>query len=48
MTDNIQTKNNDDAFAGIGRLYGKEAFALIKKMHVCVVGIGGILLHYPI
>jgi tRNA A37 threonylcarbamoyladenosine dehydratase len=42
MTDNIQTKNNDDAFAGIGRLYGKEGFALIKKMHVCVVGIGGV------
>lgn len=42
MTDNNQTNNNDDAFSGIGRLYGKEAFALIQNMHVCVVGIGGV------
>jgi len=34
--------NNEDAFAGIERLYGKEAYALIQKMHVCVVGIGGV------
>lgn len=40
MTNNTQT--NDDAFDGIARLYGKEAFALIKEMHVCVVGIGGV------
>jgi len=38
MTENT----NEDAFAGIERLYGKEAYALIKKMHVCVVGIGGV------
>lgn len=38
MTEN----NNEDAFAGIERLYGKEAYALIQKMHVCVVGIGGV------
>lgn len=42
MTDNNQTQNNDDAFAGIARLYGTEAYALIKSMHVCVVGIGGV------
>ena len=38
MTEN----NNEDTFAGIKRLYGKEAYALIQKMHVCVVGIGGV------
>lgn len=32
----------EDGFAGISRLYGKEAYALIKDMHVCVVGIGGV------
>lgn len=41
MTNNNQ-KNKEDAFAGIGRLYGKEAYALIQNMHVCVVGIGGV------
>lgn len=41
MTDNIQS-NNEDAFAGIGRLYGNQAYALIRDMHVCVVGIGGV------
>jgi tRNA A37 threonylcarbamoyladenosine dehydratase len=41
----IQTNNQtntNDAFAGIARLYGTEAYALIKNMHVCVVGIGGV------
>ncbi len=38
MTD----QNFDEAFAGIERLYGKEAYTLIKNMHVCVVGIGGV------
>ncbi len=42
MTDNNQTTNNDDAFAGIARLYGTKAYALIRNMHVCVVGIGGV------
>ena len=32
----------EDAFAGIARLYGKEAYAHIRAMHVCVVGIGGV------
>ena len=41
MTNNIQT-NNEDPFAGIERLYGKDAYALIKNMHVCVIGIGGV------
>ena len=34
--------NTEDAFAGIARLYGKEAYAEICAMHVCVVGIGGV------
>ncbi|MFK5913656.1 MAG: tRNA cyclic N6-threonylcarbamoyladenosine(37) synthase TcdA [Woeseiaceae bacterium] len=42
MTDNNQTNINEDAFAGISRLYGTEAYALIKNMHVCVIGIGGV------
>jgi len=33
---------DEDGFAGIARLYGNEAYALIKNMHVCVVGIGGV------
>ncbi len=35
-------QNFEEAFAGIERLYGKEAYTLIKNMHVCVVGIGGV------
>jgi len=33
---------DEESFAGIARLYGEDAFALIKNMHVCVVGIGGV------
>ncbi len=40
MTNN--KNNSEDAFAGIARLYGQEAYTLIKKMHVCVIGIGGV------
>ncbi len=40
MTNN--KNNSEDAFAGIARLYGREAYALIKNMHVCVIGIGGV------
>ena len=32
----------EDGFAGISRLYGTQAYALIKSMHVCVIGIGGV------
>ena len=39
MTDN---NNNNDTFAGIARLYGEEGYALIRNMHVCVIGIGGV------
>ena len=38
MTNN----NNNDNFDGIARLYGKDAYALIQNMHVCVIGIGGV------
>lgn len=39
MTDQTPT---EDSFAGIERLYGTEAYAFIKNMHVCVIGIGGV------
>lgn len=45
MTEEILIDNTtvtEDAFAGIERLYGKKAYVLIKDMHVCVVGIGGV------
>ncbi|WP_455217577.1 tRNA cyclic N6-threonylcarbamoyladenosine(37) synthase TcdA [Kaarinaea lacus] len=29
-------------FGGIQRLYGKQAVDIIRKMHVCVVGLGGV------
>lgn len=41
MNNSIEIKT-EDAFAGIARLYGKEAYAKIRAMHVCVVGIGGV------
>ena len=41
MTENNHIDNND-AFAGIARLYGAQAYALIRNMHVCVIGIGGV------
>lgn len=42
MTNNSQTDSKEDPFAGIARLYGTQAYALIKDMHVCVIGIGGV------
>lgn len=42
MTEKNLTANTEDAFAGINRLYGNEAYALIRNMHVCVIGIGGV------
>ena len=38
----MTNENKEDIFSGIGRLYGEEAYALIKNMHVCVIGIGGV------
>lgn len=31
-----------ERFAGLERLYGREAFALLSQLHVCVVGVGGV------
>lgn len=31
-----------ERFGGIQRLYGTEPMALIRRMHVCVVGLGGV------
>lgn len=43
MTSIDKNKNNsEDIFAGIERLYGTNAYSMIKNMHVCVVGIGGV------
>jgi len=33
---------SEDTFAGIERLYGTKAYSIIKNMHVCVVGVGGV------
>lgn len=32
----------DARFAGIARLYGVEQASVIKSLHICVVGIGGV------
>jgi tRNA threonylcarbamoyladenosine dehydratase len=29
-------------FGGVERLYGKDALAVFKKAHICVIGIGGV------
>lgn len=31
-----------ERFAGLERLYGSQAFALLPQLHVCVVGVGGV------
>lgn len=33
---------DNDPFAGIARLYGEQAYSLIREMHCCVIGIGGV------
>ena len=37
-----RTRNIDDRFAGIDRLYGFGSAARLARAHVCVVGIGGV------
>jgi tRNA A37 threonylcarbamoyladenosine dehydratase len=32
----------DARFGGIGRLYGTEGLARLKRSHVCIVGLGGV------
>lgn len=34
--------NYSERFAGITRLYGKDKAAIISKLHICVIGIGGV------
>ena len=31
-----------ERFAGLERLYGKQAFTLLPQIHICVVGVGGV------
>lgn len=38
----MTTNNYDTRFGGIKRLYGAAAFALLKELHIAVVGIGGV------
>lgn len=32
----------DERFAGLQRLYGNDAYALLKQLHIGVVGVGGV------
>jgi len=32
----------NNRFGGIARLYGEQAFAIIRHAHICVIGIGGV------
>lgn len=32
----------DVRFAGLRRLYGDQAYALLRELHLCVVGVGGV------
>src|SRR3569623_630221 len=34
--------NYNERFGGIERLYGREGAAIIRCLHVCVVGLGGV------
>lgn len=36
------SKDYQQRFGGIERLYGRQASEIIRKMHVCVVGLGGV------
>ena len=40
----IMSKDVDfqERFGGIQRLYGKQAIEILKNLHVCVVGLGGV------
>lgn len=43
ITTNITTDEDFSArFGGIQRLYGVEATDIIRKMHVCIIGLGGV------
>ena len=32
----------EERFAGLQRLYGSEAYTVLRQLHICVVGIGGV------
>ena len=34
--------NTEDSFNGINRLFGKDAFDILKNSHICVIGLGGV------
>jgi len=38
----MTTDDFQERFGGIQRLYGKQASDIIRNMHVCVVGLGGV------
>lgn len=38
----MMTKDYATRFAGIQRLYGDAGYQLLSKLHVCVIGIGGV------
>ena len=42
MNDNNHDHIFEQRFAGIGRLYGLDAVPVIRGLHVCVVGLGGV------
>ena len=43
MTTTVTTDEDFSArFGGIQRLYGLEATNIIRKMHVCIIGLGGV------
>lgn len=37
-----QPDADDERFAGIGRLYGRDALERLRAAHVCVIGLGGV------
>lgn len=38
----LQGGDYQQRFGGIARVYGAEALALFRRLHVCVVGVGGV------
>lgn len=38
----MNTKDYDTRFSGIQRLYGDHGYQLLGRLHVCVIGIGGV------
>ena len=36
------TAFDDGRFDSLKRLYGEQAFTVIKDMHVCIIGLGGV------